>query len=270
MALRRPAPGRGPRHREGDGRPAARRARSATRRDLVRTATTIEQVHTERRMTVPALGRRGHLRGLHPLQRAAARGPGELVPLFDGLTRWIASTLIALADLPFTFLPPRGGRRLTRLGFDHCPPPASPRRAILALAVGAPAPGRLRRSAAPAAPPPGQGLVLDRPTPQQCRWSTSTAAACRWPGCAARSSSWPPSCPCARTSARSSPAPSSPRSATCRRPDWPTRSSSSRRRSTPAATPWPAWPPTRRNSGPTGTYGPAPRPTSRPSGSPSA
>ena len=29
-----------------------------------------------------------------------------LRPLFDALTRWIASTLIALADLPFAFLPP--------------------------------------------------------------------------------------------------------------------------------------------------------------------
>ena len=28
------------------------------------------------------------------------------MPVFDDLTRWIASTLIALADLPFTFLPP--------------------------------------------------------------------------------------------------------------------------------------------------------------------
>ncbi len=32
--------------------------------------------------------------------------PSTLVPVFDDLTRWIASRLIALADLPFTFLPP--------------------------------------------------------------------------------------------------------------------------------------------------------------------
>jgi hypothetical protein len=32
--------------------------------------------------------------------------PSTLVPVFDDLARWIASTLIALADLPFTFLPP--------------------------------------------------------------------------------------------------------------------------------------------------------------------
>ena len=32
--------------------------------------------------------------------------PSTIAPVFDGLTRWIASTLITLADLPFTFLPP--------------------------------------------------------------------------------------------------------------------------------------------------------------------
>ena len=76
--------------------------------DLVRTATTIEQVRTETDGAddAPALGRRGDLRGLAALQRAAAGGPVDIVPVFDGLTRWIASTLIALADLPFTFLPP--------------------------------------------------------------------------------------------------------------------------------------------------------------------
>jgi hypothetical protein len=31
--------------------------------------------------------------------------PGSIVPVFDGLTRWISSTLISLADLPFSFLP---------------------------------------------------------------------------------------------------------------------------------------------------------------------
>ena len=32
--------------------------------------------------------------------------PPTIAPIFDGLTRWIASTLISLADLPFSFLPP--------------------------------------------------------------------------------------------------------------------------------------------------------------------
>ena len=35
----------------------------------------------------------------------SSRTPPPSVPVFDDLTRWIASTLIALADLPFTFLP---------------------------------------------------------------------------------------------------------------------------------------------------------------------
>jgi hypothetical protein len=32
--------------------------------------------------------------------------PAEIEPVFAGLTRWISSTLIQLADLPFSFLPP--------------------------------------------------------------------------------------------------------------------------------------------------------------------
>jgi hypothetical protein len=32
--------------------------------------------------------------------------PSSITPIFDALTRWIASTLISLADLPFSFLPP--------------------------------------------------------------------------------------------------------------------------------------------------------------------
>jgi hypothetical protein len=79
--------------------------------DLVRTATTIEQVHTESDES-------GHEdRGVRWAAEATYEGslrfseqqleePSILVPIFDGLTRWIASTLISLADLPFTFLPP--------------------------------------------------------------------------------------------------------------------------------------------------------------------
>ena len=76
--------------------------------DLVRTATTIEQVRTESdevdgtmRWAAEATYE-GSLRfSEHQLEE-----PSILVPVFDDLTRWIASTLIALADLPFTFLPP--------------------------------------------------------------------------------------------------------------------------------------------------------------------
>jgi hypothetical protein len=76
--------------------------------DLVRTATTIEQVHSE------AEGAEGALRwaaeatyeGSMRFSEQQLEDPSVLVPTFDDLTRWIASTLITLADLPFTFLPP--------------------------------------------------------------------------------------------------------------------------------------------------------------------
>src|ERR1700728_1724109 len=74
--------------------------------DLVRTATTIEQVHSE------ADGDEGALRwaaeatyeGSMRFSEQQLEDPSVLVPTFDDLTRWIASTLITLADLPFTFL----------------------------------------------------------------------------------------------------------------------------------------------------------------------
>jgi hypothetical protein len=77
--------------------------------DLVRTATTIEQVHGD--------GDHGESRPLRWAAEATYEGslrfteaqlddPSGLEPVFDGLTRWVASTLISLADLPFTFVPP--------------------------------------------------------------------------------------------------------------------------------------------------------------------
>ena len=76
--------------------------------DLVRTATTIEQVHTE------ANGPDGGLRwaaeatyeGSLRFSERHLEEPTALVPVCNELARWIASTLISLADLPFTFLPP--------------------------------------------------------------------------------------------------------------------------------------------------------------------
>jgi hypothetical protein len=76
--------------------------------DLVRTATTIEQVHTE------ADEEEGGLRwaaeatyeGSLRFSEQQLEDPSILAADFDDLTRWIASTLISLADLPFTFLPP--------------------------------------------------------------------------------------------------------------------------------------------------------------------
>jgi len=75
--------------------------------DLVRTATTIEQVWTD------GDGAAGGLRwaaeatyeGSVRFSEQNLEEPSTIEPVFDALTRWIASTLISLADLPFTFLP---------------------------------------------------------------------------------------------------------------------------------------------------------------------
>ncbi|HWD56264.1 MAG TPA: hypothetical protein VG346_14150 [Acidimicrobiales bacterium] len=80
--------------------------------DMIRTATTIEQVRTD----TDAAGDGGP-GGTRWAAEATYEGsvrfsehqleePATIAPIFDGLTRWIASTLITMADLPFTFLPP--------------------------------------------------------------------------------------------------------------------------------------------------------------------
>jgi hypothetical protein len=97
--------------------------------DLVRTATTIEQVHTTPEGSTnpqldtppaplapdgPSAGGPSPLRwaveatyeGSLRFTDTQLEDPSSLEPTFDALTRWIASTLISLADLPFTFLPP--------------------------------------------------------------------------------------------------------------------------------------------------------------------
>jgi len=74
--------------------------------DLVRTATTIEQVRTDG-------GGGGGLRwaaeatyeGSVRFSEHQLEEPSTIAPVFDALTRWVASTLISLADLPFSFLP---------------------------------------------------------------------------------------------------------------------------------------------------------------------
>jgi hypothetical protein len=70
---------------------------------LVRTATTIEQVHSAGgvRWAVEAT-----YEGSIRFNESQLEDPTEIEPVMAGLTRWIASTLIKLADLPFTFLPP--------------------------------------------------------------------------------------------------------------------------------------------------------------------
>ncbi|HXY27902.1 MAG TPA: hypothetical protein VEH82_06445 [Acidimicrobiales bacterium] len=75
--------------------------------DLVRTATTVEQVSTadDGAGTVRWAAEATYEGSLH-LTEMQLEDPSALAPVFDGLTRWIASTLISLADLPFSFLPP--------------------------------------------------------------------------------------------------------------------------------------------------------------------
>jgi hypothetical protein len=83
--------------------------------DLVRTATTIEQVRPDRESSLDDDPNRDA--GVRWAAEATYEGsirfneqllddPVTATPIFDGLSRWIASTLITLADLPFTFLPP--------------------------------------------------------------------------------------------------------------------------------------------------------------------
>jgi hypothetical protein len=79
--------------------------------DLVRTATTIEQVHTgsddaDEPDGTPRYAAEAAYEGSLRFSEQQLEEPSLLVPLFDSLARWIASRLIALADLPFTFLPP--------------------------------------------------------------------------------------------------------------------------------------------------------------------
>ena len=72
---------------------------------LVRTATTIEQVHAGEsgRWAVEAT-----YEGSIRFSETQLESPDEIEPVIAGLTRWISSILIQLADLPFSFLPPDG------------------------------------------------------------------------------------------------------------------------------------------------------------------
>jgi hypothetical protein len=73
---------------------------------LVRTATTIEQIHADEQVgwAVEAT-----YEGSVRFSEAQLETPSEIEPVVAGLTRWISSTLIQLTDLPFRFLPPDDG-----------------------------------------------------------------------------------------------------------------------------------------------------------------
>jgi hypothetical protein len=69
---------------------------------LRRTAPMVEQVHTTAGVrTALEMTYEGSL----SLTESELKSPSEIDPVIDGLTRWISSTLISLADLPFSFLP---------------------------------------------------------------------------------------------------------------------------------------------------------------------
>ena len=82
--------------------------------DLVRTATTIEQVRPDHEVGDEPRTRDSGLRwaaeatyeGSVRFNDQLMEDSAAMAPVFDGLARWIASTLVTLADLPFTFLPP--------------------------------------------------------------------------------------------------------------------------------------------------------------------
>ncbi|HSZ35656.1 MAG TPA: hypothetical protein VK773_01095, partial [Acidimicrobiales bacterium] len=79
--------------------------------DLIRTGTTIEQVLTDADADDGSGGAtrwaaEATYEGSVRFSEQQLDEPASIAPVFDALTRWIASTLITLADLPFTFMPP--------------------------------------------------------------------------------------------------------------------------------------------------------------------
>jgi len=78
--------------------------------DLMRTATTLEQVSTDDDGTgTVRWAAEATYEGSLRFTDTQLDDPSSLAPVFDGLARWIASILISLADLPFTFVPPGEG-----------------------------------------------------------------------------------------------------------------------------------------------------------------
>jgi hypothetical protein len=70
---------------------------------LVRTGITFEQLHDGERVRWAV---EATYEGSVRFTESQLETPSEIEPLIAGLTRWISSTLIQLADLPFSFLPP--------------------------------------------------------------------------------------------------------------------------------------------------------------------
>ncbi len=83
---------------------------------LVRTATTIEEVRADPETDDPSdepsnepsvhWAVEGSYEGAIRFDEAQLEDPESLAPIADALTRWVASTLVRLADLPLTYHPP--------------------------------------------------------------------------------------------------------------------------------------------------------------------
>lgn len=79
---------------------------------LVRTATTIEEIRDEPEdaasgeKPAPYWAVEGTYEGTIRFDEKHLEDPETLGALVDDLTRWVSSTLVRLADLPLTFLPP--------------------------------------------------------------------------------------------------------------------------------------------------------------------
>jgi hypothetical protein len=84
---------------------------------LLRSSTTIEHVHLDRSTLEDAQPPRdpsarwaveATYEGAIRFDEHHLEDPSTIVPMIDTLTRWVASTLVALADLPLRYVPPDG------------------------------------------------------------------------------------------------------------------------------------------------------------------
>jgi len=77
---------------------------------LVRSSTTIEQVHTEAAGDGPDVPVRWAVEATYEgsvrFDEGNLEDPTTIGPMVDTLVRWVASTLVRLADLPLRFVPP--------------------------------------------------------------------------------------------------------------------------------------------------------------------
>jgi hypothetical protein len=74
---------------------------------LVRSATTVEEVHgAEAETDAVRWAIEATYEGSLRFEERHLEDPATIRPMTDVLARWVASTLVQLADLPLTFLPP--------------------------------------------------------------------------------------------------------------------------------------------------------------------